>query len=143
MKVKTNIFNKFFARQFTPLKNDSVLPASQLDLTQARLNSIDFSFEEILKIIRSLDVNKAHGHNDISIRMIKISDNPLLRRLSLLFKKSFDNSYFPELWKKSNIVPVHKKHDKRSFKNYRSISLVPLFSKVFQKIIFNKKYTFL
>ena len=58
---------------------------------------------------RWLDVNKAHGHDDISIRMIKICDNSLVRPLSRLFIKSFDNSYFPQLWKKWNILPVHKK----------------------------------
>ena len=79
---------------------DSVLPTSQHVLTQSRLHSIDFSFEQILKIIRSLDVKKAHGHDDISIRMIKNCDNSLVRPLSVLLKKSFDNSYFPELWKK-------------------------------------------
>ena len=94
------------------------------------------------KIIRSLDVNKAHGHDDIAIRMIKLCDNSLIRLLSLLFKKSFDNSYFPELWKKSNI-PVHGKNGKRNFENYCPILLLPIFSKVFEKMIFNKIYTFL
>ena len=43
--------------------------------------------------------------------MIKICDNSLIRLLSLLLKKSFDNSYFPELWrKKTNVTPVHKKN---------------------------------
>ena len=60
-------------------------------------------------MIRSLDANKPHGHDDVSIRMIKICDNSLIRPSSLLFKKSFDNSYFPELWKKSNITPIHQK----------------------------------
>ena len=61
------------------------------------------------KIIRSLGVNKAHGHDDISIRMIKICDNSFVRPLSLLFEKSFDNSYFPKLWEKSNIIAFTKK----------------------------------
>ena len=109
---------------------------------------MDFSFEEISKIIRSPDVNKAHGHDDISIRMIKIcdnslvrpfiGDNSLVRPLSLLFEKSYDNSYFPELWKKSN-----KENDKRNFENYHPFSLLPIFSKVFEKIIFNQTYSFL
>ena len=73
IKTKANIFNKFFAEQCTPLKNNSILPTSQHVLTQSRLHSIDFSFEEISKIIRSLD----HGHDDISIRMIKICDTDL------------------------------------------------------------------
>ena len=80
------------------MKNGTVLPTSQHVLTQSRLYSIDVSLEEISKIKRALDVNKAHGHDDISIRMMKICDNSLVRPLSLLFKKSFDNFYFPELW---------------------------------------------
>ena len=51
--------------------------------------------------------------------------------------------FFPELWKKSNITPVYKKSKNRNFENNRSISLLPIFSKVFEKIIFNKMYTFL
>ena len=51
--------------------------------------------------------------------------------------------FFPELWKKSNIIPVYKKSKNRNFENNRSISLLPIFSKVFEKIIFNKMYTFL
>ena len=80
------------------MKNGTVLPTSQHVLTQSRLYSIDVSLEEISKIKRALDVNKVHGHDDISIRMMKICDNSLVRPLSLLFKKSFDNFYFPELW---------------------------------------------
>ena len=79
------------------MKDDSVLQASQHVLTQSRLHSVEFSFEEISKIIRSLEVNKAHDNDDISVRMIKICDNSLVRPLSLLFKKSYDNSYLPEL----------------------------------------------
>ena len=52
---------------------------------------------------------KARGHDDISIRIIKICNNLLFRPLSLLIKISFDNFYFPELWEKLNIIPVHKK----------------------------------
>ena len=109
IKTKAKIFNKFFSKQCTPLKNDSVLPTSHHVLTQSRLHSIDFSCEEISKIIRLLNVNKVRGHDDISIRKIKICDNLLVRPLSLLFKKSFNNSYFPELWKKLDIIPIHQK----------------------------------
>ena len=43
-------------------------------LTQSRLNPIDFDQDVILKIIRVLKIHKAHGHADISIKMIKICD---------------------------------------------------------------------
>ena len=71
IKTKANIFNEYFAEKCTLLKNTSVRPINQTFLTQSRLTSFDFSEEGILKIIRALNIQKAHGHDDISIRMIK------------------------------------------------------------------------
>ena len=55
-------------------------------LTQSRLNSINFNEDKILKIIRVRNIHKAHGHDNISIRMIKICDKSLLKPLILLFE---------------------------------------------------------
>ena len=66
-QAKANIFNKFFADQCTPLKNNSMLPTNQLFMTQARLRSLYFNEGEILKIIRPLNINKAHGHDGIYV----------------------------------------------------------------------------
>ena len=74
IQAKANILNKFFADQCTPLKNNSMLPTNQLFITQAMLRSLDFNEGQILKIIRALNINKAHVHSDISIRIIKIRD---------------------------------------------------------------------
>ena len=109
IKTKTNIFNKFFAEQCTQLKNDSVLPINQMFLTQSRLGTIDFNENEMLKIIRALNIHKAHGHDDISIRMIQICDRTLIKPLIILFQNSVKYSYYPDIWKRSNIIPVHKK----------------------------------
>ena len=143
IQKKANVFNKFFAEQCTPLDNNSSLPVNQLFLTQSRLMSLDLDDDELLKIIRALNINKAHGHDDISIRMIKICDKSLIKPLMLIFKKSIRSSYYPDIWKKSNIIPVHKKNDKRLVNNYRPISLLPVFGKIFEKIIFNKIYNYL
>ena len=63
------------------LKNDSALPINQIFLTQSRLGTLDFNENEILKITRALNIHKAHGHDDISIRMIQICDRTLLKPL--------------------------------------------------------------
>ena len=155
IQAKANIFNKCFADQCKPLKNNSMLPTDQLFMTQARIGSMDFNEGEILKIIRALNINKAHGHDGISIRMIKICDDgisirmikicdeSLLKPLLILFKNSLKLSYYPDIWKKSNIIPAHKKNDKQLLNNYRPISLLPIFGKIFEKIIFNRIYDFL
>ena len=70
MKTKADIFNKFFAEQCTPLKNDSKLPSNQIYLTQSRLVSLNLNEDEIVKIIRALNPHKALDYDDISIRMI-------------------------------------------------------------------------
>ena len=126
-----------------PLKNNTMLPTNQLFMTQATLRYLDFNEGEILKIIRSLNINKAHGHDDISLRMIKICDESLLKPLLILFKNSLKLSYYPDIWKKSNIIPAHKKNDKQLLNNYRPISLLPIFGKIFEKIIFNRIYDFI
>ena len=129
IQTKVNIFNKFFTEQCTPLTNDSVVLVNQIFLTQSRLNYINFNEDEILKIIRALNIHKAHGHDDISIRMIKICDKPLLKPLILLLANSTKLSCYHDIWKRSNIIPVHKKN---LVNNYRPISLLPIFGKIFE-----------
>ena len=101
-------------------------------LTQARPGSLDFNDGEIRKIEIALNVNKAHSHDDISIRMIKIYDKSLLKTLIILFENSTKSSCYQDIWKKSNIIPVHKKNE-----------MLPIFGKIFEKIIFNRIYDFL
>ena len=112
MKTKADIFNKFFAEQGTPLKSDSKIPINQIFLTQSRVSSLDFNEDEILQMIRALNIHKAHGHDDISIRMIKICEKSLLKPLTILFQNSTKSLCYPVIWKRSNIIPVHKKNDK-------------------------------
>ena len=111
-------------------------------MTQARLRFLDFNEGKILKIIRARNIKKAHGHDDISIRMIKICDESLLKPLLILFKNSLKSFYYPGIWKKSNIIPVHKNNDKQLLNNYRPISPLLIFGKIFEKTIFNRIYDF-
>ena len=75
--------------------------------------------------------------------MNKICDKSPLKSLVLVFGNSTNSSYYPDIWKRSNIIPVHKKTDKQLVKSYRPISLLRIFGKVFEKIIFRKIYKFL
>ena len=73
-EVKTNYFNDFFVSQCRPLNNNSEIPETQSYVTNTKLSSGIFESKDISNIIRSLDVNKAHGHDNISIRMLKICE---------------------------------------------------------------------
>ena len=61
-KIKANYFDKFFAFQCTPLVNNSKLLTKIAYNSAARLTSIKFDNNDILRIIRSLNANKAHKH---------------------------------------------------------------------------------
>ena len=52
-------------------------------------------------------------------------------------------SYYLDIWKISNITPVHKKNGKQLVNNYLPISLLPISGKISEKIIFNRNYNFL
>ena len=69
-------------------------------------------------------ISKAHGHDDILIRMLKLSSKSILKPLKLLFENCLRTGIFPDQWKKANIFLIHKKADNQLLKNYRPISLL-------------------
>ena len=75
--------------------------------------------------------------------MIKICGKSLCKPLEIIFKSCIIKEEFPSEWKKANVVPVHKKSDKQSLKNYRPISLLPIFGKIFERIIYNNIFEYL
>ena len=54
--------------------------------------------------------------------LIKVCDKSLLRLLIILSENSTESSCYPDIWKKSNIIPFHKKNEKQLDKNYRPIT---------------------
>ena len=87
---------------------------------------------DIRKIIKFLDVNKAHEHDGISVRMIKMCDESMVQPVSLIFRGCIDTGVYPDTWKKSSTVPVHKKGDKQIVNNYRLLSLLPIYNRVIE-----------
>ena len=79
-----------------------------------------FTSHDILKIIKNLDWNKAHGHDMISIQMIKICDASICKSPELIFRSCLENGKFQTQWKKVNVVPAHKGY-KQNLKHYRPI----------------------
>ena len=80
-KKKAGLFNVFFANQCNIFDNGSTLPEC-IYKTDKRVSSITFSCDDILKVINGLDPNKAHGHDGISVRMIKLSSKEVVRSLT-------------------------------------------------------------
>ena len=109
---KAEIFNEFFAKQCIVVPNSSKLSSAFIRKTDKYLSTATFYENEIKKAIRNLDPNKAHGHDILSIRMLKICDESLCLSVSLSFSLSlcgllgliyqscFENGKYPAEWKK-------------------------------------------
>ena len=139
---KATLFNNFFASQCTVLETGSQLP-SFCATTNNILENILFSDDDIITHIRCLNPNKAHGCDGITIHMIHICDDTLVTPLSIIYTNCIKKGVFPKPWKRANVAPVYKKDCKQLMKNYQPISLLPVFGKIFEKILFNNLYPYL
>ena len=75
--------------------------------------------------------------------MIERCTFSISKSLHIVFKNWLENEHFFNEWKKANIFPAYKKWDKELSNNYRPVSLLPICTKVFEKIIFNSLFEFL
>ena len=93
--AKANLFNDFFNKQCSTIVNNSSLTTNQTFETENRLSTFDFSIGDVIKIIKALDPNKAHGHDGISIPMIKLCAFSISKPLDILFKNCLGNIVSP------------------------------------------------
>ena len=74
--------------------------------------------------------------------MLKIYGSAVYKPLAIIFKRCVDTGIFPSDWKKGNIVPIHKKGDKQTLKNYRPVSLLPICGKIIERLMLNEIFKF-
>ena len=93
----------------------------------------------VKKVIMNLDLSKASGPDCIPVVVLKNCQSELSYILAELFNKCLKESCFPDCWKVSSVVPVFKNVAERSTaKNYCPVSLLPVVSKVFEKLVNNR-----
>ena len=106
---KVELFNFFFSKQCSIIPNISSFPPYVNYITDKRLSTVIFLAKNIGKIVQNLDSNKAHGHDNISIRMLKLCGYSGCVRLEMIFKQALLNGVFPFEWKKAMLFPFTKR----------------------------------
>jgi hypothetical protein len=95
---------------------------------------------EIQKIVKGLDNGKA---SDISVTVLKRSSALLSVHLTEFFNSFLEKGVFPNILKTGCITPVFKKGDSKFFDNYRPVSTLPIFGKIFEKLIYDRLFSYL
>ena len=85
------------------------MPNNLAKITNKSLDTVNFSTDDISKIINNLDPNKAHVHDMLSIRMMKLCGNSICKPLSIIFSDCIKEEKSPSDLKKVHVIPAHKK----------------------------------
>lgn len=127
-------FNNFFEKNFNKPAGHSSSTQNTYFHTDT-IHDIEVTSEHILKLIKNLDTSKGAGCDNIPpIFFVKCAE-PLSLPISIIFNRCFREGFFPNIWKKAHIVPIHKKGPKSTIENYRPISILNVLSKLCEKVV--------
>ena len=147
-KTISNSFNNFFTNIGPTFANKIAAPSNKsfMDFFKNKTKST-FRFQEVspldvLKTISNLKSKSSSGHDNITSTLIKQIAQPLSYPLALIINQSLKTGIFPDCLKLAKGIPIYKKDDLTLFDNYRPISLLPIISKIFERIVFNQIYTY-
>ena len=94
--------------------------------------------DEIVKITNQLDSKKSGDIFNISPEIVKLSNQVVADALSIIFNRCIREGHFPDILKKAKVIPIHKGDSVLTVSNYRPISLLPIFSKILERLIYNQ-----
>ena len=140
-----NGFNDFFVSIGPELAKDIHSDINPLTYVNNVNNSIvifDVSCDEVKNIIRSLK-NSSAGHDEFPTFVGELCVDSYIEPLTFLINYSLKTGVFPSELKLARMVPIFKAGDSSALTNYRPISVLTFFAKVFEKIVYNKLLNFI
>ena len=98
--------------------------------------------DDIAKIIAKFEPKTSTGHDNLSMKILKLISPSILEPLTIIISQSLSTGIFPNSLKIAKVIPLFKKDNDKVVDNYRPISLLPVLSKVFEKCVFNQLYDY-
>ena len=142
-KEKACIFNDYFVLQTElPLAN-AVPPIIQPYQTQQFLSNIIATEEQVLELMKGVDISKACGYDGIGNKIIKLCSEGFHVYFSYFINLSLSLGQYPSAWKLANVIPLFKNDNPQHKVNYRPVSLLASFSKICERVVFFHLYNFL
>ncbi len=142
MKLRT-VFCEYFTNIGINLAKD--IPNSTVShrsyLSGNYVNSMSLELtteEEIVEIINSLRSGTAAGYDNIPISALKNSVSLISEPIAHIINLSISSGIVPDLMKIARVIPLFKSGDHRYFQNYRLVSVLPIFSKLLERVVFKR-----
>ena len=137
-------FNDFFATIGSNLAKkipDSDTPFTAfLSRVEEEMKIKDLSDEELKVAISNLEPEKSAGYDEISPKIVKVASTEIFKPLKYIINLSLRQGVVPDKIKIARVVPVHKDGERTEVSNYRPISILSCFSKIYERIMYNRLY---
>ena len=105
------------------------------------LENIETNLDEILKLCKEINVNKSSCVENLSSEILRDAFLAIPEKMVPLFNLSFVSSEIPSDWKIAKVTPLPKAGNSNNVSNLRPVSLLPLPSKLIEKIVHNRVYS--
>ncbi len=143
--ITADTLNDFFTSVFKQAPNyqpnqKHTLPGSSV--TKSLFLS-PITFNETISTFASLSNTRATGTDGLSPELIKCNAASLSHQLTYIFNLSFSQGVFPKLLKSAIVVPIFKGGSHVDPSNYRPISILTTFSKLLEKLFYNRLLKFI
>lgn len=138
-------FNNYFTNVGLNLANKIVPPLDSFNtyLNSANKNLLcdsELTLKEIDEAFSSLKINKSPGFDGISSNLVIFNKNHIIKPLFHVLKLSINEGVFPETLKVAKVYPIYKGKDSSDISNYRPISVLSVFSKIFERVMYSRIY---
>ena len=98
---------------------------------------------KIFDLLRGLSCNKACGVDKISSKILKLASPVISATLTYIFNQSITLCSFPDEWKVARVLPLYKSGHRNIPGNYRPISILPVISKIMERLLYDQLYDYL
>ncbi len=138
--------NTFEGTQESLTNNDLSCPQLSpvvCDNRNVKFRTQPVNVETVMLTIKSHKETRSVGCDGISLQFIRDALYVVVFYLTFIIDTSLTTGVFPQVWKHALVIPLFKKGDQESVNNYRPLSLLPILSKIVEKLVSNQLLDFL
>ena len=99
--------------------------------------------QNFLQLINEINIKKATSPDNIPPRLVKLSANIIDSHLTNIINSDISRNHFSENAKIASVIPIYKKKERNSLENYRPVSILCCFSKIYEKFLLDKLKPFI